>query len=285
MKKNITLSLLFLSSILLFFGACTKSYDPGDWDILPDKEEPPVEVEKKTITLKLMTYVARTSGNPNRQMEDVIAHIKEYNPDLLYMRQIDQNTTRTSQTDMPKEYGEALGMGYFFAKAFDYQGGGYGNAVFSKFPIVSSKAITMLGDLDLAKTPEVRTLAMITVKIDELNELTFAGTELDPSEITSRVSQVGDVLRAVESIDNPMILSANFNDKAGSQVFDMIGNEFTFGCKTCPANSPKAAPTAILDYFTYKGADDFIVESYTPFLKSAGNILPMTAEIKMVLKE
>ena len=285
MKKNITLSLLLLSGLFLFFGGCTKSYDPGDWDILPEKEEPPVEVDKKTITLKVMTYVARTSGNPNRQLEEVIGHIKEYSPDLLFMRQIDQNTTRTSKTDMPKEVADALEMEYLFAKAFDYQGGGFGNAVFSKYPIIESSAISMLGDLSLAKTPEVRSLAMITVKIDEKNILTFAGTEFDPSEITSRISQLNDVIRETKDIENPIIFVANLNDVAGSQVFDIVKDEFTFGCKTCPANSPKASPTHILDYITFKGVNDFIVDGYIPFTKSAGNILPMTAEIRMVLKE
>lgn len=280
-------------ALLLMFGSgCKKSINPGNWDILP----PPVVVDpepepedQKTITLKVMSYNSRLAKVEDLAM--MIDYIKLYNPDLLILRQIDSETTRANKVDRPKEIGLATGMNYFFSKAFDYQGGGYGNAILSKFPIEESLGLQLPG-VTGTPAPEVRSLAMATVKIDEFNKIVIAGTELDAAATDEqhRLKQVTDILAETKDIAYPMIFGGNFNFNtiAYGAVYNSISAQFTFGCygTGCPLNSPKANPTGIYDFITYKSADKRItVSNYGTFSQSTSGFLPIVAELKLVLLE
>ena len=291
--KGIFKYILFGLSVITIASCEKKSIDPGDWDVLPPPvvvEPDPDPVDKKTITLKVMSYNARL-GNV-ADLTKMIDIIKEYNPDLLLLRQVDSSTTRANKVDRAKEVALATGMTPYFAKAFDYQTGGYGNAVLSRFPILNSKAITFSG------ASEVRSLAMITVKIDDLNKVVFAGTELDPvaTNETVRLEQITKILNETKDIQDPVILAGNFNFNKGGEgfsnitntgVFNQITGQFTFGCITpgCALNSPVAAPTGIFDFVTYKPSNRFSVVNYSAFSKATSGFLPIIAELELTLTE
>src|SRR5690606_11418845 len=173
----------------------------------------------------------------------------------------------------------------FFSKAFDYQTGGYGNAILSKYPIESGLSTQLLPDAELGG--EVRSMPLIRVKIDELNSVVVTGTELDPGQLTNRILQIGTLLNITSRETDPVILIGNFNDKAGSQTFTMIEGQFTFGCvgPGCPNNSPAAAPVNTFDFITYKPSDRFIVQNYGTFPQTTSNFLPITATLKLKLIE
>lgn len=280
-------------ALLLIAGAgCKKSVNPGNWDILtpPVVVDPgPDPVEQKTITLKIMSYNAKLAKVEDYQT--MVDYIKQYNPDVLILRQIDSETTRANKLDRPKEIGLATGMNYFFAKAFDYQGGGYGNAILSKFPIEETLGLQLSG---VAITPaaEVRSLAMVTVKIDAFNKIVIAGTELDAAATDEqhRLKQVEEILIKTKDIVYPVIFGGNFNFNTipYGQVYNSIASQFTFGCygTGCPLNTPKANPTGIYDFITYKAADKRItVVNYGTVSQSTSGFLPIVAELKLVLLE
>lgn len=302
MKKNTQKRYIqekIICIILLFsLSACVKSINPGDWDILPkqtEEPEPEVPDEEKTITLKVMSYNARTTdANAGPLFTDLKAYIKEYNPDLLLLRQVDSATTRALKINRPLEVATETGMNVFFAKAIDYQTGGYGNAVLSKFPILSSKSIKVTGGT------EVRSLASITVKIDEFNNLTFLGTELDPLAVdrneSNRIAQVQQIMSYTNSLTNPTIFVGNFNfNRTGegydkikdTQVYDYVADQFTFACLSlgCVLNTPVANPTSVFDYVSFKPSDSFKVSNYTTGTKTTSTFLPVIAQLKLTLKE
>src|SRR5699024_6342943 len=105
--------------------------------------------------------------------------------------------------------GDLTNMDYYFAKAFDYQGGGYGNAILSRFPIVKSSTIM------IPTSGETKNMALITVQISGKYEskLVVGGNELVASKLSSELSTIFPVLN---SISHPMLLSFDFN------VFDPI---------------------------------------------------------------
>ncbi len=295
-NKNLALRLIICTFMLFSITACKKAVNPGDWDIIPPPvAEPPKEPEpeeKKSIVLKVMSYNARLGTAAD--MAAMIDYIKEYNPDLLILRQVDSETTRANKVDRPKEVGLATGMKYFFAKAFDYQTGGYGNAVLSKFPIEESTALLLPGITPPSGTnpQEVRSLAMVTVKIDEFNKIAFAGTELDATTTDEkhRQQQIDEILLLTKNITYPVIFGGNFNFNSltNGTVYKSIIEQFSFGCfgNGCPLNAPKAAPTGTFDYITYRSADNRMsVVNYTTFGKSTSNFLPIVAELKLILLE
>lgn len=293
LHKIFRIKLLLLLITAISVTSCKKAIDPGDWDILveqPTTPDPdPTPDDAKYITLKVMSYNARTTND----FELLKQYITAYKPDLLLLRQVDSATTRAGKVNRPQEVALASGMNYHFAKAFDYQTGGYGNAVLSRFPILETKTIILSGG------SELRSYAGIKVKIDDFNEIYFGGTELDPvsADESGKISQITSVLSYTRDLTLPLIFAGNFNfNKAGegynkintTQTYSYLSDQFTFGCITngCVLNSPTSTPTGIFDFVIYKSADNRItVSNYTTGSNATSGFLPVIAELKLKLLE
>lgn len=284
--KIILFGLLFLQAGLLLQG-CRKSYSPGDWNLLPEKEpEKPQEPDDTpTKSFKVMSLNMNV-GSTVANFDAMVDLIKEYDPDLLFLRQVDSATTRAGKVDRPGAIAKALKMDAYFKKNIDYQTGGFGNAVLSKFPI--KEKYSQLLSREEGNTAELRSMAMIKVEVQAGHELYFAGTELDPSVAANRALQVVDLLNITEKLTQPVILVGNLNEQesANGPVLSYLKGSFTFAClgTGCPYNAPKDNPTGVFDYITFKTPEDKLqLSKYGTFSKSSNNFLPMTAEFKLKL--
>lgn len=288
--KTINIYLYIIASFLLLLSqtGCRKSYDPGDWSLLPEKvepEKPEDPDDTKTKSIKVMSVNMRI-GSPS-DLPLAIKLIKDYDPDLVFLRQVDSATTRADKVDRVKAVAEEVGMESFFVKNFDYQTGGFGNAVLSKFSILEKTGVIL--DRVEGSNAELRSLAVIKVEVDVHNHLYFMGTELDPSVVENRNLQVREILDYSAEIKDPVIFVGNFNEQEGKgQVIDYFRGFFTFAClgTGCPLNAPKDNPNGVYDYITYKADDNRMsVSKYGPLAESANTFLPMTAEIALKLND
>jgi len=284
--KIILFGLLFLQAGMLLQG-CRKSYSPGDWNLLPEKEpEKPQEPDDTpTKSFKVMSLNMNV-GSTVANFDAMVDLIKEYDPDLLFLRQVDSATTRAGKVDRPGAIAKALKMDAYFKKNIDYQTGGFGNAVLSKFPI--KEKYSQLLSREEGNTAELRSMAMIKVEVQAGHELYFAGTELDPSVAANRALQVVDLLNITEKLTQPVILVGNLNEQesANGPVLSYLKGSFTFAClgTGCPYNAPKDNPTGVFDYITFKTPEEKLqLSKYGTFSKSPNNFLPMTAEFKLKL--
>lgn len=287
MKKKIILFGLLLLQVGMLLQGCRKTYSPGDWNLLPTKEpEKPQEPDDTpTKSFKVMS-INMNVGTTVANFDAMLEVIKEYGPDLLFLRQVDSATTRAGKVDRPAAIAKALNMESYFKKNIDYQTGGFGNAVLSKFPV--KEKYSQLLSREEGSTAELRSMAMIKVEVEEGHELYFAGTELDPSVANNRALQVVDLLNATEKLSQPVILVGNLNEQesANGPVLSYLKGSFTFAClgTGCPYNAPKDNPTGVFDYITFKTPEDKLqLSKYGTFSKSTNNFLPMTAEFKLKL--
>ena len=107
--------------------------------------KPTWAAEESPTILRIMCYNIRHG----RGMDEVVDLtrtanvIKAWNPDLVAVQEVDQNTQRTNKTDQTKILAEKLGMHCVFGKAIDLQGGGYGLAILSRFPILEDRMILL----------------------------------------------------------------------------------------------------------------------------------------------
>ena len=60
-------------------------------------------------------------------------------PDLVALQEVDRNTKRAKQQDQPAMLAQLTGMKILFEQNIAFQGGGYGNAILSRFPIKSHR--------------------------------------------------------------------------------------------------------------------------------------------------
>lgn len=282
--KKILLTIFCLYTLNVVTG-CRKSYEPGDWDILPEKNipEPEPPEDLPGTNFKVMS-INMALGNTAANFEPMIKYIQEYDPDFLFLRQVDSATTRAVKINRPQVIADSLGMVVHFQKNFDYQTGGFGNAVLSKYPI-QEKYGQILSRTD-GSNAELRSFVRIKAKIKEGKYLYFAGTELDPNA-DNRVLQAVDIINAMERLDSPAIFVGNFNEQeaANGQTLSYLKGAFTFAClgTGCPWNAPKANPTGVFDYITFKDPNNLLrLIEYGTFHSSANNFLPMVAEFKII---
>ncbi|OCG20958.1 endonuclease [Gilliamella sp. wkB108] len=76
-------------------------------------------------------------------LDTVATAIKVMNVDIITLEEVDQNTTRSDGLDQAQILAEKTGMYYAFGKAIDMQGGNYGNAILSKYPIEKTKVFQL----------------------------------------------------------------------------------------------------------------------------------------------
>ena len=62
--------------------------------------------------------------------------IKWEQADIVALQEVDSGVARTARRDLPAELAALTGMTCVFSNNFHYQGGEYGNAVLTRFPIV-----------------------------------------------------------------------------------------------------------------------------------------------------
>ena len=76
------------------------------------------------------------------QLNEIAQEIKEINPDIVGLQELDSFTNRSRKNDQIKQLAEAAGYEYYyFTKTIDYDGGEYGHGIMSKYPIESYEAI------------------------------------------------------------------------------------------------------------------------------------------------
>lgn len=68
-------------------------------------------------------------------LADVAAELKAMNADVMALQEVDLGVRRTGFTQQPQELARTLGVRYVFAASIKYDGGDYGLAVLSRWPL------------------------------------------------------------------------------------------------------------------------------------------------------
>lgn len=98
----------------------------------------------KNITLRVGTYNIKHGDMVGLDMSVFANDIKALDLDVVGLQEVDVNTDRVGGRDTLKELAESAGYEhYYFCKAIDYQNGGYGTAILSRYPIKSFENIQL----------------------------------------------------------------------------------------------------------------------------------------------
>ena len=97
------------------------------------------------VCLRVITYnIHHGVGRDGALDLDRIARIvRETNPDIVCLQEIDRNLTRTNRLDFPAEIAKRLGMAAVFECNYAFDGGEYGNATFTRLEILSHENIAL----------------------------------------------------------------------------------------------------------------------------------------------
>ncbi|NQT61859.1 MAG: endonuclease/exonuclease/phosphatase family protein [Candidatus Marinimicrobia bacterium] len=165
--------------------------------------------------------------------------ISAANADIIILNEVDQGTARSYGVHQADSLGRLLDLFAVFGRSIDYDGGQYGNALLSRYPILDFQII----DLSTDSLLEGRSvfLSRIDVKGDTL---VIMGTHLglSPEERQEQVKRIIEVLPDQDRL----IVAGDFNFEPTSDTFGMLTKLLRDGLAesttepppTFPANNP-----------------------------------------------
>ncbi|WP_224070079.1 endonuclease/exonuclease/phosphatase family protein [Arachidicoccus terrestris] len=218
----------------------------------------------KNIQLKVMTFNTHHCNPPgDAQLIDVngVANaIKRAAPDLVALQEIDVNVKRSGNIDEAAQIAARAGFKYYyFAKTLDLEGGQYGIAILSKFPL-SGTATHQLPSIESLKG-EPRVLATAVVHLPGGKKLTFASTHLDAYHKENRLLQIKEINQIAAGLNMPFIIGGDFNAHEQSEVIKTLDQQMTRTCENCPPTFDEGDASGAIDYVAYRPASKFKVLS------------------------
>ena len=173
-------------------------------------------------TVRVLTYnIHHGEGRDRRfdlpRLADVMMSVE---PDLVALQEVDQRTERASGVDQIAELERLTNLHATFGKAIDYMGGGYGVAVLSRWPLLSTKVRPLPSSPDR----EARTSLTVEVRAGVGGPLLqFTSTHLDQGrESVDRLAQAAHLNELLVSKDLPTILAGDMNARPDTDVMKMF---------------------------------------------------------------
>ena len=189
----------------------------------------------------IMTYNIRHGVGMDRvlDLERTARVIQAANPDFVILNEVDHGTGRAFGILQADSLGKRLDMSAVFGRSIDYDGGEYGNALLSRYPIINFHII----DLSVDSLAEGRSLFISRINLDG-DTLIVMGTHLglSPDERLAQVHRIMDILPH----GKPILLCGDFNFEPDSQPYSVIAKKLRDGIlntrslpqMTFPADSP-----------------------------------------------
>lgn len=145
--------------------------------------------------------------------------IKKEKPDLVGLQEVDRGVKRTEGKDEIAELAKMTAMHFAFAHNLDYQGGQYGVAILSRYPI----AATDHRKYENKREAERRGMLRAEVNVAG-RTVNFVTTHLDYQHDDSRLFETEQLLSFLTGVKGPMIVAGDFNDEpTGSSYKSMLG--------------------------------------------------------------
>ncbi len=231
---------LWLALAFATFGAC------GGGGEEEDAGAPPEDA------LRILAYnIHHGEGMDSvvdlQRIADLIA---ELDVDVVTLQEVDSVTQRTGMVDQTRRLAELTGMSAAFGRFMDHDGGAYGMAVLSRWPMLDATNWT------LPEGPEPRSALAVKVRSPLSGReavvvgIHFYGTN---EERLNQALTLEDHLRSETA---PIILAGDFNSTPGTGVMDHLTLGWTIAAKgedhlTFPAYRPDRE----IDFIVYRPAD------------------------------
>jgi endonuclease/exonuclease/phosphatase family metal-dependent hydrolase len=152
-------------------------------------------------------------------LQRIAAFIKDSKADIVGLQEIDRGVERTARRDFPRELAKLTGMKVYFERNIIYDGGDYGNAVLTRFPIKKKKNT----HYKMLREGEQRGVIQLVLDVYG-RDLLFMNTHIDyrPDD-SERLINADELKKIVAGAGNmPVILCGDFNDNPGSPTHEKM---------------------------------------------------------------
>jgi endonuclease/exonuclease/phosphatase family metal-dependent hydrolase len=185
--------------------------------------------------------------------------VKSLDPDIVLFQEVDKGTKRSGGVDQPAAYASLTGLRAVFGRSLDYDGGEYGIAVLSRWPIRRDTTIHLPVDPPQERSggshePRVAMSVMIDAPF---GPLALFNTHIDASaEDRWRLQEIKTIERVVKDAlnsDARVLLGGDFNSTPESAVqTELRATGFRDAWPTCGVGEglsyPADVPRKRIDY-------------------------------------
>jgi endonuclease/exonuclease/phosphatase family metal-dependent hydrolase len=241
-----------------------------------------------TDTVKVLSYNIHHANPPSRKdfidLEAIANVIKQQQPDFVALQEVDVHTGRSGRdVHQAEALAARTGMHAYFTKGIPYDGGEYGIAVLSRYPVLQGKGY-QLPSLPALKG-EPRALCTVIVALPGGRKIMVASTHLDVLKTDSnRLLQMREISRILGSAGMPVILAGDFNARPGSAAIQVLDSAFTRTCGNCPFTIPVDKPNRTIDMIAFAPGKAFRVLQHEVIPERyASDHLPVIA--RLIVKE
>ena len=240
-----------------------------------------------TEQLSVMSYNVHHCNPPAKpgviDVAAIAAVINKAKPDLVGLQEIDVNTGRSGKTiNQAEALAKLTGMNFYFGKAIDHDGGEYGVAILSKYPISDPKVFPLTSLADLKGEPRV--LLTAKIKLASGRMILFANTHLDAQKSPeNRMAQIKDINAIASKEKLPFLITGDFNAYPDSEVIRTMDEVFVRTCEDCAPTIPSDKPVRSIDFVAFKRQSPFAIGSHQVVAApDESDHLPVVA--KLILK-
>jgi endonuclease/exonuclease/phosphatase family metal-dependent hydrolase len=210
--------------------------------------------------LRVMTYNIHAGKDAAQvhNLERVAGVIKGANADIVLLQEVDRGTQRSAGEDHVATLERLTGMHAAFVKSLDYQGGLYGIAVLSRFPLDSAHVIPLnvLPKQERSGTYEPRVGLHVIVRTPA-GPLHVVNTHIDPAaEPTYRHQEVMGLLAHIRNhgaAAAPLVFGGDLNARPTTPEIAALSLSFADSWAQCGNGGagytfPAHAPDRRIDY-------------------------------------
>jgi endonuclease/exonuclease/phosphatase family metal-dependent hydrolase len=213
-------------------------------------------------------------------LKRLAAVIREADPDLVALQEVDNKTGRTGHVDQTAELSRLTGLHGYFGRQIDYEGGEYGQALLSRFPMSDLRVQWLPGQ------PERERRIVFSGTFDfEGAEIVFASTHLHHANEEFRQQQAAELNRLFESSGQPVILAGDLNAVPDSEPIAALRRNWSIPdaqdeeLLTYPAQAPERQ----LDYILVRPSASFALRKIAVVKEPvASDHRPLAVEFEIV---
>jgi endonuclease/exonuclease/phosphatase family metal-dependent hydrolase len=190
--------------------------------------------------------------------------VRSTGADLVLLQEVDRNTQRSGPADQPAVLARLTGYSVAFGRTIGFQGGDYGIALLSRWPIRRDTLIHLTVTAPPGRTTEGREQRGVLLAVVDApgGSLAVLNTHLDASgEDLWRAQEIAGVLRAAGTVEGgvPLLLGGDLNALPESPIHQTLAGagfrDAWPGCGVGDARTfPVNAPARRIDYLYLAGA-------------------------------
>lgn len=162
--------------------------------------------------------------NNKDRLKEMAAVITASGADIVGLQEVDSVCYRSGQVDQAQKLAELTGMHYVYVRHFAFEGGSYGQALLSKYPIstVVNHRLPIASDIP----GETRAFLVADVTVSSTANWLIGVAHLDYRDADSRVNQAIQIKGIFKASQRPGILVGDMNANPDSKVIAVLREHF-----------------------------------------------------------